>query len=353
LYLVHFGQVANLPATVAPAASPTAVVMSPEAVVSAFYGWYLDSMGDRSSDDFVNPLVEGLYRDSEFLSAGFVARIDAEVANRGRPGGGDPILLAQDVPESVAVQEASVNGDEATAVLLRYWGGNPEPSPLVVHLRRENGRWLIDDVTPFEVPAAESVVPQPLAPTAGMDTVHRYVRGSRPDAIFAYLVQRDGVWLIDDVSTTELYPPTTETPEGTVQLFYGWYTAAVLRQFEDDTMRADYHDSDLLTDDYKQYLDELIAEAEAENPEMGLHYDPLLCAQDVPAFVVPDQAFIDGETALVTARTSFQNQVLLLDLRLEGDDGWKISDITCVHGTEATVRAFYAWYLGYIGDRLP
>jgi hypothetical protein len=426
-----------MPATVMPTAPQAAQIMSPEAVVSAFYGWYLDLMGDRSSGEFINPLVAGLYRDSEFLSANFVARIDAEVTSREQPGGGDLILLAQDVPESVAVQEANVNDDEATVVLLRYWGGNPEPSPMVVHLRRENGRWLITNVTPFEVSELGSVVPQPLAPTADMDpvavtqafydwylayvgdqdsdqvynpladrayydnplltpefvsrideimagsdrgdydpfllaqdvssihipdapavvgpqvrvAVHRYIRGSLPGAILVYLVPRDGVWLINDVTTTELYTPTTETPEGTVQIFYRWWIDAVLRQFEDDAARADYHNSDLLSTDYKQYLDDLRAEAEARDPEMGLHYDPILCAQDVPTFVVPDQGFIAGETALVTVRTSFQQQVLLLDLRLEGDDGWMISNITCVHSPESAVRAFYAWYLGYIGDR--
>ena len=99
-----------------------------------------------------------LYRDSERLSADFIAQIDAQRANREEMGGGDPILLAQDVPVSVEVQEANVSADEATVVLLRYWGGNPDPSPLVVHLRQENSRWLIDNVSMAELPtgAADS-----------------------------------------------------------------------------------------------------------------------------------------------------------------------------------------------------
>ena len=129
-----------------PAITPAA----PAEVVQAFYNWYLDFMSDRSSGDFINPPVGGLYRDSEYLSADFIAQVDADLANMGELGGADPILLAQDIPVRVEVQEANVSAGEATVVLLRYWGGNPEPSPMVVHLRQENGRWLISSVSMAE-----------------------------------------------------------------------------------------------------------------------------------------------------------------------------------------------------------
>lgn len=416
--------------------APQAEALAPEEVVEAFYGWYLGFMGDRSSADFVNPLAEGLYRDSEHLSPAFIAQIDEQLANRDEMGGGDPILLAQDVPVSVEVQEASVSAGEATVVLLRYWGGNPDPSPMVVHLRQENGRWLIDNVTPFEVPATGAVAPQALPPTPDMDpvavtqafydwylayvgdresgelrnplvdqayhdnplltpafiaTVDEIIAGfdrggydpfllaqdipgdmfatwatitgdaarvtvlrnwgpPSMDAIFAHLVRAGDVWLIDNITPVELYEATTATPEGTVQMFYAWYTNAIRQRFVDDTVDADFHSSDLLSDSFKQHLDEMRAEAEAADPQMGLHYDPLLCAQDVPYYVTPDPAWIDGETAVLIARTSFGGHVIVVDLQ-KTDAGWLISNVDCVHSPESTVRAFYTWYVGFMFDR--
>jgi hypothetical protein len=416
--------------------APPAAALAPAEVVEAFYGWYLGFMGDRSSADFVNPLVEGLYRDSEHLSTDFIAQIDAQLANREEMGGGDPILLAQDVPVRVEVQEANVAEGEATVVLLRYWGGNPDPSPLVVHLRQENGRWLINNVTPFEVPQTSSVAPHALPPTPDTDpvavtqafydwylayvgdresgqirnplvdqayhdnplltpdfieTVDEIIAGfdhggydpfllaqdiprdmfatwatvsgdaarvtvlrswgpPHMDAIFAHLVRTDDVWLINDITPVELYESNTDTPEGTAQMFYAWYIDALNRRFLDDAADADFHNSDLLTDGFKQHLDEMRAEAETANPEMGLHYDPLLCAQDVPYHVTPDRALIDGETAVLIARTSFPSHMIIVDLQ-KTDAGWQISHVDCVRSPESTVRAFYTWYLGFMSDR--
>jgi hypothetical protein len=273
---------------------PTAE-MDPVEVTQAFYDWYLDYIGSRCCGEFRNPIVDKVYQGNPFLTGRFVQQVEETVA--GFVGAAyDPILLAQDVPSALMAEAPTVVGSHVRVAVERYW------------------------------------------------------RGSRSDAIFAYLVQQDDVWLIDDVSTTTLYEPTTETPEGVVQRFYQWHIDLVERRFEDDTVDTSYHNSELLTAAFKQRLDDMIAEAEAENPEMGLHYDPLLCAQDVSAFVAPDQAFIVEDTALVTARTSFPNQVLLLDLR-QAPDGWMIDNITCVWSPESTARAFYTWYLGYIGDR--
>lgn len=414
----------------------TEATADPVAVVESFYTEYLAIFGDRGSEEFENPLVSGAYRESPYLSRHFVDQIDTTLAEMDGRGGFDPILLAQDIPVRIETEEPEVNGDEAGVVLLRYWGGNPEPSPMVVHLRRENGRWLINNVTPVEAPETSSVVPQPLAPRAdeapeqvaqnyydwyletigdradgefrnplvekdyresplltadfinrvdallgaenkaaydpfllaqdipqGMMAQAPVISGDEArvtviriwgppemDAIFAHLKRVDGAWRIDDVTETALYEPTTATPEGTVQIFYQWHIDLVQQRFEDDSIDVDYHQSDLLTDGFKQHLDEMYAEAAAENPQMGLGYDPLLCAQDVPYHVTPEPALIDGETAVLAARTSFMNHVIAVDLR-QTDDGWRISNVTCTFSPEGAAKAFYAWYLGYIGDR--
>jgi hypothetical protein len=131
--------------------------LAPQQVTERFYNWYLETIGDHSDGNFTNPLVEGLYRDSEYLTPSFVIRIDETLAGFDHAGF-DPILLAQDIPVSFEVQDPSINGTEATVVVLRYWGGNPEPTPMVVHLLLDDGCWLIDDVTPIEV----SVTNQPV-----------------------------------------------------------------------------------------------------------------------------------------------------------------------------------------------
>lgn len=403
---------------------------TPEGVTRLFYDWYIDYARNEG-----NPLVDEAYKTSAHLSSDFIARVEETLA--GFEGGGyDPIMLAQDIPVNIFVESPVIDGDQASVVVQRYWGGNPQPSPMVVHLRPENGRWLIDDVAPLETSETGAEAPQPAAPTADMDpvavtqafydwylayigdrssgdfrnplvdkayrgnpllseafvtrvdellnssdqggydpfllaqdipndvmaqsamitgsqarvTVLRFWRPPEMDAIFAHLRQIDGLWMIDDVTSLELYGPTTATPEGTVQMFYAWYTDAVRRRFEDDTVDADFHNSDLLTESFKQHLDEMRAAAEDEDPEMGLHYDPLLCAQDVPYHVTPDQALINGQSAALTARSSFANQIIAIDLQ-SMEAGWLISNVTCVFTPEASAKAFYTWYLGYIGDR--
>jgi putative hemolysin len=268
---------------------------TPTEVVQAFYDWYLAYIGDRSSGDFRNPLVDKAYHDNPLLTPDFITRVDGIVASF-EGGGYDPFLLAQDIPEDLFAKSAMISGDEARVTVMRVWG----------------------------------------APAM--------------DAIFAHLRQMNGIWLIDDITAIELYEPTTDTPEGTVQLFYAWYADALRRRFKDDAVDTDFHNSDLLTDSFKQHLDEMRAAAEAEFPEMGLGYDPLLCAQDVPYHVTPDQALIDGETAALTAHTSFMNHIITVDLQ-NTEAGWRISNVTCANTPEGAARAFYTWYLGYIGDR--
>lgn len=295
-------ETAPAPVTPEPVQPPAPTAdMDPAEVAQAFYDWYLGFIGDRSSGTFHNPLAEGAYRANPLLSEAFVTRVDA-LLDSFEGGGYDPFLLAQDIPQDIYAQSAMQTGDLARVTVLRNWG-RPQMDAIFAHLRKVDGAASLNDV-----------------------------------------------WLIDDVTPVELYEPTAETPEGAVQMFYSWYTDAVRRRFEDESVDADFHNSALLTEGFKQQIDELKAQAEEEFPEMGLHYDPFLCAQDVPYHVTPDRALIDGQTAALTARTSFPNQVILIDLQLT-DAGWRISDITCTVTPEAVTRAFYTWYLGYIGDR--
>lgn len=109
--------------------------MSPQEVVTKFYRWYVGYPG--------NPLVDREYRESPYLAESYIDKIDDALE-----GGfmADPILLAQDIPESFTVDETEVAGDAATVIVSFYWGGNPTPSRRSVELRLIEGEWKITDV---------------------------------------------------------------------------------------------------------------------------------------------------------------------------------------------------------------
>lgn len=117
---------------------------TPAQVVTDFYNWYLDYA--RGGEALRNPVVDGAYRSSAYLSEALIGEVDEMVAARER-GWADPFLLAQDIPVRFTVGEATVAGDEASVALCFYWGGNPTPSPREVHLERIDGAWQIAGIS--------------------------------------------------------------------------------------------------------------------------------------------------------------------------------------------------------------
>lgn len=106
----------------------------------AFYAWYLGSMGSRADGTFRNLLVDGGYRDGPFLSDAFVAEVDARLGDSA-PGGGDPFLLAQDIPVAFSVEEGD---DSNTAVVhLAFNPGAADTHDLLVTLEQVGGHYEI------------------------------------------------------------------------------------------------------------------------------------------------------------------------------------------------------------------
>ncbi len=120
------------------------VDQTPDVVVASFYNRYVGYI-ENDGGAMRNPLADGFYRDCPELSETFVAAVDEAVASFDK-GAFDPILLAQDVPERVAVGEAELVGDGARVTVEMFWGGNTEPSERVVTLERIDGNWEIVDV---------------------------------------------------------------------------------------------------------------------------------------------------------------------------------------------------------------
>ena len=111
----------------------------PGEVVEKFYGWYLDYIR-FDPETMQNPLVDGVYRDSPYLSADFIAEIDATLEEGIRY---DPILCAQDVPESVTVGDVDQGYETASMVANISFEGHS----FTVEVERMDGLWQITDVT--------------------------------------------------------------------------------------------------------------------------------------------------------------------------------------------------------------
>jgi hypothetical protein len=283
------------------APEPT-VAQTPVEVVRSFYDWYLDYIGDRSDGEFRNPLQDGAYKDSPYLTADFVAQVEA--AFSGAEGlAYDPFLLAQDVPVRIQVDEMSGADPQATIVVQRYWGGNPDPSPMTVRLVQQDGRWLISSV---DAPAAE----------------------------------------------TAEEPVAAKTPEEAVGAFYDWYLAYIgdraSDSFRNPVVDRAYRDSAHLTAGFVQAVDDLLVNWESDYGYFP--HDPFLCAQDIPTEIAVESVFYNGETANVLVSTSFADHTITLDVQ-EDEGAWFIDNITCADSAVGTTKAFYTWYLGYIGGQ--
>ncbi|MBN2502471.1 MAG: DUF3828 domain-containing protein [Anaerolineales bacterium] len=106
------------------------------------------------------------------------------------------------------------------------------------------------------------------------------------------------------------------SPEEIVQAFYDWYIAYEGNPLVDHAYRS----SEYLSPDMIAYLDEFT--------QAGMHYDPVLCAQDVPAEITTTSTEMVGEEANVEIATSFEGHGFTVSLSQVGDV-WLIDKITC------------------------
>ncbi len=105
---------------------------SPEATVTQFYAWYNTIEG--------SPLGSRAYRNSEFLSEGFIHDIDDLVDTFADQGGAfDPFICAQDGPSEITVIEVEGTADRAR-VTVQAW------TPIYVDLALVDWQWQIVDI---------------------------------------------------------------------------------------------------------------------------------------------------------------------------------------------------------------
>lgn len=248
---------------------PTVAPATPAETVEAFFAWYLGYMGQGEMRR--NPLVDGAYRQSEFLSPAFVEQVDEALA--GMEGGGfDPILMAQDVPVAIEVVESAEDGDRATVTVERTFAGNPDTYPLQVELQRQDSLWLITDIS------------DPQAGKAGS---------------------------------------ALEAAEG----FYSWYLAYIgdpaTDTFRNPLVDRAYRQAPYVSEAFVAEVDALLDQDIAEFG--GIMADPILQAQDIPqGFTVePGPA-----EEIVTVNLFFGETVYPVQVRVVDQDGaWLVDGI--------------------------
>ena len=115
------------------------VALNPEEVADEFFSWYLAYIGDRSAGELHNPLTEGAYKDSDYLSSSFIEELDELIA-----GGihADPILLAQDIPQEFTVDP----GVETGTVIVHLHFGDSFIHDLKLTMIEELGSWKINSI---------------------------------------------------------------------------------------------------------------------------------------------------------------------------------------------------------------
>jgi hypothetical protein len=267
----------------------TADVTSPTEVTEAFYTWYVEAV-DATFRGERQAAAGGLYHESTVLTRALLEKLD-----RTREQGFDPVLYAQDLPDTISVEVWAMDDSSARVIVYELWSG-----------------------------------------ASTMD-------------LTVDLIRHDGMWMLDDIR-----PGSPATPEGTTQLFYHWYLdyAQAGDMARNPLVDGAYRTSELLSPSFVAKVDGALAEM------AGSGYDPILLAQDLPIAieVVATTAAVD--TAIVTINRYFGGNAEAYPMQvhlLRQDDQWRIDDVSdlvvqTADSPVVAVEGFYSWYLAYIGD---
>lgn len=112
--------------------------LPPHQVTYEFYRWYIGYPG--------NPLVDKEYRNSPYLTDDLIEEIDQTLASFDQ-GAYDPILMAQNIPESFDVDQAETSGDRSTVIVRLFWGPRSSFTDLEIELVLTENKWKIDKIS--------------------------------------------------------------------------------------------------------------------------------------------------------------------------------------------------------------
>jgi hypothetical protein len=248
------------------------------AVVTEFYDGYIDTLFSSSDRGTA-------YQESPYLTADFIANLDAQFAQEERMA--DPLLCAQAVPSFYSVEVVRALSQEARVLMRQHFD-----SPLTHNI-------MID------------------------------------------LIQTDDTWKINGVRCED-----TVTPRGVTQAFYDFWLGYVgydveTGHFENPMVNRIWRSSDLLT---VELIDRLDAMMDSDTP---IGHDPVLCAQDVPRAAQALEIDVRDDQARVLVNEFFGDfpvpHRVLVTLQNTAD-GWKINDIPCTVTPETVALSFYRLY---------
>lgn len=140
-----------------------------------------------------------------------------------------------------------------------------------------------------------------------------------------------------------------DDPAEVVTSFYGWYLGYAGYDQDSEVFRNP------LVDGSYQERSELSARmidqvAAMRDEQGGFHYDPFLCAQDLPASFETELVEMRDQNATVMVREFFawnaRPNVLAVDL-VNQDGAWHIDGVNCQETItpRGVTEAFYTWYL--------
>lgn len=117
--------------------SDTVSGLSPYPVVNTFYNWYL------KQDEGIEA-----YKKSPLLSDGYKLKVNG-ILSGFKSGGYDPILMAQNKPDSFILKNPVVEGDTARVQVIENFG--EDKNSLMVALQKQKGKWIITDILQSEI----------------------------------------------------------------------------------------------------------------------------------------------------------------------------------------------------------
>lgn len=119
---------------------------SPSANSQTFYDWYANCLNS-------SPAGICNYKESKLVSSELVNRIAAYDENFNKQCGdspgcnhGDLILCAQNVPQSISVDNEKISGSTATVTVHTTYGASGD-NPLTVSLKNESGTWKLTNIS--------------------------------------------------------------------------------------------------------------------------------------------------------------------------------------------------------------
>jgi uncharacterized protein YozE (UPF0346 family) len=117
--------------------------VSPAEVSEAFYGWYLEYIGDPGSGSFRSPLADQAYQDSAYLTESFIQHVDQLLAGSPGKSGFDPFLCAQAIPQMMVADQTFQHGGVASVVMRSNFPNHV----LTVDLQQSESGWMIHNIT--------------------------------------------------------------------------------------------------------------------------------------------------------------------------------------------------------------